>query len=333
MNRTYTIAVSDAASLAGETLIRTLEERQFPAIKLYPLGSDDSATVTYLGEDLELVDAGHVDLADIDLLLIPAGTARDPDLMAQAVDAGCLVVDASKGAAVMGHNMPVMPGINDYQLEEARLNRYVVVPSTLAILLLPVLHHLHNHYGLTRINLTACLSVANVGNDGVDELRSQTVQLLNGKPVETKAWPHRVAYNMLPQVGTIDEHGIAEGERHLMAELSALLSHEIDLRVTCITAPVFFGDSLSVDLDSDQPMDLQSVADILSEQKDHQLSEPGAYPTAEEAAGSDSIQLGRLRQSSVYGTDLSFWLVADGVKRGAMAVVEVAELLIKDLAK
>ena len=333
MTRTYEIAVSDAGSLAGETLIKLLEERQFPAIKLYPLGSDTEASVEYLGEELELVGSNTINFADVDMLFIPAGTLRDPDMMAQAVDAGCLVIDASRGAAVMGHTTPVLPGVNDYQLEEASLNRYVIVPSSPAALLLPALQKMQERFGLTRINLTACLSVANAGNDGVNELRNQTVQLLNGKPVETKAYPHRIAYNMLPQVGAIDEQGVAEAEQHLRAELQALLSHEIDVRVTCVTAPVFFGDSLSVDLDSDQPMDLQDVADILSNLNDHELSESGAYPTAEEAAGGDGIQIGRLRQSSVYGTDFSFWLVADGVKRGAIAVVDVAELLIKDFAK
>ncbi|OED41273.1 hypothetical protein ACH42_14475 [Endozoicomonas sp. (ex Bugula neritina AB1)] len=333
MTRTYEVAISDAASLAGETLIRQLEERQFPATKLYPLGADDTVSMNYLGEELDLVDASTVDFSDIDLLFIPAGTVRDPDMMAQAVDSGCLVVDASKGAASMGHSMPVMPGINDYQLEEARLSRYVVVPSSPAALLLSVLKQIQNRYGLTRINLTACLSVANSGNEGVNELRGQTVQLLNGKPVETETYPHRIAYNLLPQVGPIDEQGVAECEGHLRTEISTLLSNDIDVRVTCVIAPVFFGDSLSVDLDSDQPMDLQDVADSLSELSAHELSESGAYPTAEEVAGCDTIQLGRLRQSSVYGTDLSFWLVADGVKRGAIAAVEVAELLIKDLAK
>ncbi len=333
MTRTYDIAVSDAGSLAGDTLIRLLEERQFPAIKLYPLGSDDSVTVEYLGEELELIKSNSVDFVDIDILFIPAGTSRDPDMMAQAVDAGCMVIDASAGAAAQGHSMPVLVGMNDYLLEEAKLNRYAVVPSGPAILLLPVLQQLHNRFGLTRLNLTVCLSVSHAGNDGVDALRTQTVQLLNGKPVETKTYPHRVAYNLLPQVGTIDEQGESESENHLRAELSSMLNHEIDVRVTCVKAPVFFGDSLVVDLDSEQPMNIQEVADLLSEMPAHELSASGSYPTAEEAAGSDEIRIGRLRQTSVYGTDLSFWLVADGVKRGAVEVVDVAELLIKDLAK
>ena len=333
MTRTYDIAVSDADSLAGETLIKLLDERQFPAVKLTPLGSDTSATVEYMGEELELVHASSVNYADIDMLFIPAGAIRDPDMMAQAVEAGCMVIDASRGAAAMGHSIPVLPGMNDYQLEEASLNRYVSVPSSPAILILPVLQQLHNRYGLTRINLTACLSVAYSGNEGVDELRAQTIQLLNGKPVETKAYPHRIAYNLLPQSGVIDEQGVAETEQYLRTEIMSLLSSEMDVRVTCVTVPVFFGDSLAVDLDSDQPMDLQDVVNSLSELQTHELSESGAYPTAEEAAGNDVIQLGRIRQSSLYGTDLSFWLVADGVKRGAMAVVDVAELLIKDFAK
>ena len=334
MTRTFTIAVSNANTLAGETLIQWLEERQFPAIKLYPLGVSSEKTVEYLGEELELLDSASFSFTGVDVLFIPANTSRDADMMARAVEAGCLVIDASSGAAAQGHTLPVMPGINDYQLEEARLNRYVVLPSSPASLLLPVLKTLQNRYGLTRIHITACLSVACTGgHEGVEALRTQTVQLLNGKPVETSAYPHRIAYNVLPQVGDIDEQGASEVEEQIRRELVAFLDSEVDVRVTCSIVPVFFGDSLSVDIDSDQPMDLQDVADSLSDVQHHELMSAGAYPTAEEAAGQDEVQLGRLRQSSVYGTDLSFWLVADGVKRGAINAVHTAELLIKDLTQ
>lgn len=333
MTNTYDIAVSHATSLAGETLIKLLEERQFPAIKLYPLdaSADSDTTVEYMGEELDLVAADNVNLARVDFLFIPAGSPRDQAMMMKAIEAGCTVIDGSVGAATSDSILPVLPGINDYQLEEARMNRYVAFPASPAATLLPVLHAIQTRYGINRLTVTACLAVANAGNEGVTELRNQTIQLLNGKPVEQNTWPHRVAYNLLPQVGDIDEQGVTKVEQQIKQETNALLHNELDMRITCMIAPVFYGDSLVVDLDTDEPMDIYEISGLLGEEENVDVAMGQEYPTAEEAAGSDQVKLGRLRQSSVYGTDLSFWVTADGVRRGALIAVELAELLIKDL--
>ena len=338
MTSTYEIAVSDAASLAGETLIKQLEERQFPAIKLHPLAFnmninvDSETTVEYLGEELDLVAAAGISFQNVDYLFIPANTAHDPELIKRAMDAGCIVIDGSVNATARDQVLPVLPGINDYHLADARMNRYVAFPSSPAAMMLPVVHAIQTRFGLSRMTVTACLSVANAGNEGVSELRTQTVQLLNGKPVDQKTYPHRIAYNLLPQVGEINEEGITSAEQQIRTELNALLHNQVNARVTCMTVPVFFGDSLIVDLDTDEPMDIYEVQGLLEDIETVDVSTGQDYATVEEVAGSDAIKLGRLRQSSVYGSDLSFWLVADNVKRGAVIAVEIAELLIKDLA-
>ena len=338
MTSTYEIAVSNAASLAGETLIKELEERQFPAVKLHPLAvnADPEITVEYLSEALDLEEAASVCFQDIDYLFIPANTRQDPELIRRAMNAGCIVIDGSSEAAAQEQILPVLPGINDYHLADARMNRYIAFPSSPAAMMLPVVHAIQTRFGLSRMTVTACLSVANAGNEGVTELRTQTVQLLNGKPVDQKAYPHRIAYNLLPQVGEINEEGITTTEQQVRTELNALLHNQVNARVTCMTVPVFFGDSLVVELDTDEPMDISEVQGLLEEIEAVEVSTGHSsgekYATVEEVAGSDTIKLGRLRQSSVYGSDLSFWLVADNVKRGAVIAVEIAELLIKDLA-
>ena len=334
MTSTYEIAVSDAASLAGETLIKQLEERQFPAIKLHPLAVnvDSEATVEYLGEELDLVDAATMSFQDVDYLFVPANSVRDQGLINRAMEAGCVVIDGSAGAAAQDQILPVLPGINDYHLGDARLSRYVAFPSSPAAMMLPAVHAIQTRFGLSRMTVTACLSVANTGNEGVTELRTQTVQLLNGKPVDQKAYPHRIAYNLMPQVGEFNEDGVTSTEQQIRTELNALLHNQVNARVTCMTVPVFFGDSLVVELDTDEPMDIYEVQGLLEDIDAVEVSMGQDYATVEEVAGSDAIKLGRLRQSSVYGSDLSFWLVADNVKRGAVIAVEIAELLIKDLA-
>ncbi len=88
------------------------------------------------------------------------------------------------------------------------------------------------------------------------------------------------------------------------------------------------GDSLAVDLDMDQPVELAEVSGIFSDLKQVAVSEGQTYGTPEEVAGTEEMNISRLRQSS--GAGISFWLVADGVKNDALTALNVAELMIRD---
>ena len=103
--------------------------------------------------------------------------------------------------------------------------------------------------------------------------------------------------------------------------------------MTNIFAPVFFGDSCVVDIDTVQPVDIHEIQSLLAEFPEISLAEADEAPTIADAAGSDQLHIGKLCQKSDYGTDLSFWLVVDSFKRGAIHTVELIELLIKGFAE
>ncbi|MFK0569937.1 Asd/ArgC dimerization domain-containing protein [Endozoicomonas sp.] len=339
MNRTYNIAIYAADTLAGETLVRQLEEQLFdgkplPVLSFYPLceSSRSSGSVEFHGETLEFMGIEDVDFSSTDFLLMPAGCDRNAELMTRAVESGCVIIDASRGAATQGYTVPVMAGFNEHFLEESVENRYFAVPGTAAACLLPLLQRIHQRFSVSRLSLVIMQPVASLGKKGIDVLSKQTIELLNGQPVEHGDYSRRLAYNLMPDQD--DKEGEPAGNETIIRnELLLALGDEIDIRVTCITAPVFFGDSYVIDLDAVQPVDIQEIQSLLLEFPCVSLAEDSGLSTVEDVAGTDQIHIGRLRQGSDYGTDLSFWLVADSLKRGAVHAVELIGLLIKDFAK
>ncbi len=329
MNRTYNIAIYAADTLAGETLVRQLEEQLFdgkalPVMTLYPLieSTEPSGSVEFHGEALEYISISDADFSSTDFLVMPAGCDRNAELMTLAVENGCVIIDASNGAASQGYTLPVMVGFNEYFIEEAVENRYFSVPGSSAACLLPILHIIHQRFALTRLNLTIMQPAAALGKKGIDALRKQTIELLNGKPVEHDGYSHRLAYNLLPAPAG-KEDGPFGNENTVQNELLVALGEEIDVRVTCITAPVFFGDSYAVDLDTVQPVDIGEIQSLLEELPEISLYSDSDVPTIENAAGSDQIHIGKIRQKTNFGTDLSFWVAADSLKRGAVHAVEL----------
>ncbi len=339
MNRTYNIAIYAADTLAGETLVRQLEEQLFdgkplPVMSLHPLceSSQSSGSVEFHGETLEFISVDDADFSSTDFLVMPAGCHRNAELMTRAIESGCTIIDASRGAASQGYTLPVMAGLNEYFIDEAADNRYFAVPGSAVASLLPVLQKLHQQFSLSRINLVIMQPVASLGKKGVDALRQQTIELLNGKPVEHGDFSSRLAYNLIPEKEAGEGEEISN-EASIRNELLVVLGEELDIRVTCITAPVFFGDSYVIDLDTVQPVDIQEIQSLLSELLYVSVADGSDLPTVEDAAGSDQLRIGKIQQKSDYGADLSFWLVADSLKRGAVHAVELIGLLIKDFAK
>ena len=123
-------------------------------------------------------------------------------------------------------------------------------------------------------------------------------------------------------------------EKRLVRELREILAQPLlKISVTCVQAPVFFGDSFSVTLQSATDIDLAQVNAALDTAPGIELVEAGDYPTAVgDAVGQDVVYVGRVRTSVDDPAELNLWLTSDNVRKGAaLNAVQLAELLIKDL--
>ena len=129
----------------------------------------------------------------------------------------------------------------------------------------------------------------------------------------------QMAFNLLAQVGTPDARGHVPLEKRLVSELRELLSLPlIKVVVTCVQAPVFFGDSLSVSVQTREPVDIKSVNAALETAEGIELVEAGDYPTAVgDAVGQDVVYVGRLRGGVDDRRELNLWLTLDNVRKGA----------------
>jgi aspartate-semialdehyde dehydrogenase len=200
----------------------------------------------------------------------------------------------------------------------------------LAVVLAPLLGLLD----LQRINLTASLAVSAQGREAVSELARQTAELLNVRPLEPKFFDRQMAFNLLAQVGKPDEQGHTLLEKRLVRELRQVVAlPSLKISVTCIQAPVFFGDSFNVTLQSGSDIDLANVNAALEDAPGIELVEAGDYPTpVGDAVGQDVVYVGRVRHGIDDLSELNLWLTSDNVRKGAaLNAVQLAELLIKHL--
>ena len=128
------------------------------------------------------------------------------------------------------------------------------------------------------------------------------------------------------------EDGYTKEEWKMMAETKKILDPKIKLTATCVRVPVFIGHAEAVNVEFERPISADEARDILREAPGVLVidkHEPGGYITPHEAAGEDAIFVWRIREDATVENGLSFWCVADNLRKGAaLNAVQIAELLI-----
>jgi aspartate-semialdehyde dehydrogenase len=333
MTRTFDIAVIGATGSVGEVLVQLLEEREFPVASLHLVASGESAgrSLSYKGKNLRVRDLETFDFSNVRLAFFAAGSKVTQKYAVQASAAGCAVIDLASGLPA-AQAPRVIPEVNSQALASLAAPCLLTSPSAPGIALASVLAALPSTINIQRLTVTACLAVSSRGREAVSELARQTAELLNGRALEPRLFDRQVAFNLLAQVESTASDGHAALERQIAGEIKELLGlPQLPVAVTCIQAPVFFGDSLSVSLQAQSAIDLQQIYAALEAAPALELVELGDYPTAVgDAVGQDVIYVGRVRGGLDDPAELNLWIASDNVRKGAaLNAVQIAELLIK----
>lgn len=333
MSQSFAIAVIGATGAVGETLVQLLEERDFPVSTLYLLASAESAgqSVPFRGKNLRVRDVADFDFSQVRLAFFIAGEAVTRAHAGRATAAGCSLIDLS-GALSLEQAPRVVPEANPEVLRSLKAPYRLSSPSASVVALAVVLAPLRSLLRWQRLSVTACLAVSSQGREGVAELARQTAELLNVRPLEPRFFDRQIAFNLLGQVGAVDHSGHALLERRLADELKQVLAAPaLKVAATCVQAPVFFGDSLSLSLQAESAIDLAAVRAALEAAAAVELVEAGDYPTAVgDAVGQDVVYVGRVRAGLDDPAELNLWIASDNVRKGAaLNAVQLGELLIK----
>lgn len=331
MSTPLNIAIVGATGSVGEALVEILEERNFPVGELHLLASIESAgkALAFRGKNVRVREVEAFDFARVGLVFFAAGEAVSRSFAPRAVEAGCAIVDLAGELAAPA----VVPEANAHLF---LAKRQAVSPCSPAVAVAVALAPLRQQLAVRQVTVTACLAVSSLGREGVKELARQTAELLNARPLEPQFFDRQVAFNVLAQVGTPDTVGHLMLEKRMAGQLrEALELPLLDVSATCVQVPVFFGDSLVLNVRAETPVDMGLIRAALSMAPGLELVEDiGDYPTAVgDAVGQDAVYAGRLRPGLSDPCEFNLWLTLDNVRKGAaLNAVQIAELLIKDLS-
>jgi aspartate-semialdehyde dehydrogenase len=328
----FRTAVVGATGAVGQELLILLSRNEVPITHLLPIASANSAgrdlgTRLNLDAHIERVRSlDNVDFTDIDLAFFAAGAEVSRQMAEKAAAAGCLVIDNSS-AFRMRDDVPLtVPQVNPETVRERPAANLISNPNCSTIQLVRALHPLHQAAGLRRVFVSTYQAGSGGGLRGLTELADDSRTLLDksGEPRPGRFGPP-LAFDLVPQIGAVDEHGAAHEEQKLRREPRKILALP-DLRIgaTAVRVPVFHCHSEAVHVELDRPLSATEAEDILAATPGIRVYRAGddrPYPTPRhvEASGEDRalVHVGRIRQDNEEPESLSMWVVADNLWVGA----------------
>jgi aspartate-semialdehyde dehydrogenase len=338
-NRTFRVAVVGATGLVGETMIKVLEERNFPVAELFPLASNRSLgkSVEFKGKDYPVDDLATFDFSKADIGLFSAGAEVSREFAPKAAAAGCIVIDNTSEFRYQDDIPLVVPEVNAHALAKYKPRGIIANPNCSTIQMLVALKPIHDAVGIERINVATYQSVSGAGKEAVEELAQQSVALMNGQgSVKPKVIAKQIAFNVVPQIDKFESNGYTKEEMKMVWETQKIMEDPaIRVNATAVRVPVFFGHSEAVHIETRQKITAAEARALLKKAPGVTVLDerkPGGYPTAAtEAANRDTVYVGRIREDISSDRGLNLWVVSDNVRKGAATnSVQIAEIMVRD---
>jgi len=298
------IAITHASSLLAEALLEQMATSGIEPDAVVLLDQSEQAgnRLSFGDTYITVLDQYDYDYEDLTAILLLQADTELQDLLQHA---DCFVISHFE-------EENVAPRYFDSKSEQSAWAELQPGPIKLASAelstLLSVLKPLKDMLEFHALQVVNILSASIQGKSAVDELASQTIELLNGREVTSAEFPLQLAFNMIPQSDSqLDQKNVDD----------LFGGEQVSCSIQNILVPAFHGLSISVVLESNQVIDLKGVKGILQQLPSVSLKNEAVSPYTHCKEENKWIIFG-LNQPQNDSKRLQFWIVADSVRNGLL---------------
>ena len=329
------IAIVGATGNVGRKLIEVLEKKNFSVTEAFLVASSKSSgkKINFLGKEHTVEDLEKFDFSKVKIAFFAAGSAV-AEKWAPIAANKTIVIDNSKFFRKDSDIPLIVPEVNSKELSKFKNKNIIANANCSVIPIVVALKPLHDLYNVKRIVASTYQSVSGVGKAGMDELLSQTKEILENKNVKSKNFTKQIAFNAIPHIDSFLENGSTKEEQKNHDEIKKILDKKINVTSTCVRIPVLVSHSISINIEFHKKPKIEEIKKVLSsspgcivvdEHKD------GGYITPVEAENKFETFISRIRHDSSQENSINMWIVSDNLLKGAaLNAVEIAETLIEN---
>ena len=322
------VVIVGSTGIVGKTMIKLLEERDFPVSEFMPIASEKSVNKEIIFNHkkykVQSVKKG-LDFKP-DIAIFSAGSDLSRQMAPEFAKLGTVVIDNSSAWRMDSSKKLIIPEINEDILTKG--DKIIANPNCSTIQMLMVIAPLHKHFGIKRVVVSTYQSVTGSGIKAVNQMEAERQGNDN-----LGFYPHKIDKNCLPHIDVFEENGYTKEEMKMVNETHKILNDtSVKLTATTVRVPVTGGHSESVNLEFSKPFRLTEIYSILGQSPGVCIVDNPSrneYPMPIDAEGKDDVFVGRIRIDESRENCLNLWIVADNLRKGAATnAIQIAEALI-----
>jgi len=182
--------------------------------------------------------------------------------------------------------------------------------------------------GISRMVMICFQAVSEAGRAGIEELESQTGQLLSFQGMGQPVFDTQVAFNLLDRFGPGSKQKLHQVRERLRAETRACVTKKSILpALQLIHAPVFYGTAFTACAELVPGTKIDRVIAVCQNAGFVFPSDGAAGPSNVSVAGEKEAHLARPEEDASQPGAWWFWGAADNIRLPAANAVKLAEML------
>ena len=328
------IAIVGISGAVGQELLRILEERNFPADELVLFGSARSKGTEYQFKGVvhSVKELKHNDdFKGIDIAFVSAGAATSKEFATTITKHGTLMIDNSS-AFRMDKDIPlIVPEVNASEVKNAN-KKIIANPNCSTIQMVVALNAIEKLSHIKKVHVSTYQSASGAGAGGMAELENQIKSIVKGEKPAVSKFQHQIAMNIIPHIDVFTDNGFTKEEMKMHHETRKIMNSDIEVCATCVRIPILRAHSEAVWIETERPVSVEEAKEAFQNADGIVLIDNpknNEYPMPLYVSGQDEVFVGRVRKDFSNPNGLTFWVVADQLRKGAaLNAVQIAELLV-----
>ena len=338
----YTVGIVGCTGAVGQEMIKTLHRRNFPTASLTLFASSRSAGKTadtpFGSLTIKLFSVEAARSCDVVFLAVSGTFATEHAKNIAASPGGAIVIDNSSAFRYDDDIPLIVPEIN---MKAAENKTLIANPNCTTAIAAVVLWPLHQQYGLKKVMISTYQSSSGAGAAGIEELRKGTAlchtknskEIMNECPATAFTYP--LAFNVIPHIDSFQENGYTREELKVMWETRKIFNiPDLPLSCTAVRVPTLRAHSESIIIETRDDITAQGARELLAAAPGVLVKDDTSqniYPMPLNASGCDDVEVGRIRQSLIFGAKgLELFVCGDQLLKGAaLNAVQIAEEMHK----
>ena len=305
-----------------------------PVDELTLFGSPRSAGRTYpfRGRELTVRLLQHNDdFRNIDIALVSAGGTASREFAETITRHGALMIDNSSAFRMEADVPLVVPEVNPEDARNAP-RRIIANPNCTTIQMVVALAAIERSSHIRKVRVATYQSASGAGASAMEELTTQHAQLAAGAEPTVGKFAYQLAYNLIPHVDVFTENDYTREEMKMLNETQKIMHSDVLVSATCVRVPVMRAHSESIWIETERPVSVEEARAAFAAAPGVVVQDDPAfnrYPMPLFAAGQDPVYVGRIRRDLTSPNGLTFWCVADQIRKGAaLNAVQIARLFV-----